>query len=99
MNKKLCAQVTTGHISTKKWRGVNFPIHIEIQYEVNGREYIIKDSLKYYSEPIKLGKFPIGQRKVPKLGNVSIGAPVRVAYNPEDPSMAYLPDNQGILNA
>lgn len=99
MNKKKCTAVTMGTIVERRDLGFERPIVIKVQYVVDGKTYAINDTLKYRREAIKLGFLPIGQRKVPKLENNQVDTSVRVAYNPEHPDMAYLPDNKGIMNA
>lgn len=67
-----------------------------VKYVVDGTEYQLKEMLHVKSKTIKWGSIPIGQEKIPVLGDVSIGAKVAVLYNPVKPKRAYLRDNKGI---
>lgn len=93
-----CTCVTVGRIVQIENRGHDCPIIVTVKYEIDGTCYRISESKKYKIEIIKFGFLPVGQRSVPKLGNVVVGDPVRVSYNPADPEMAYLTDNTGKIN-
>ena len=47
---------------------------------------------------IKLGFLPIGQKRVPVIGDIRAGSPVKVSYNPEDPAEAFISCNCGKSN-
>lgn len=96
--KKECTAITIGIISEIKSKGVDFPTIITVVYEVNGRSYELKESLKYKVKLKKLGFLPIGQENIPVMGNSSVGSEARVLYEPGNPSNAYLADNAGIIN-
>lgn len=93
-----CTAETTGSVKAVKAKGQDFPTLITVAYEVNGYLYEVNESVKLKSQPIKLGLLTVGQKRVPVLGNTSVGSAVRVMYNPNNPNEAYLPDNTGIAN-
>lgn len=82
-------------VKSVKVRGQDFPTIITVPYTVDGNSYDISKSIKLKSQTIKLGFIPIGQKRVPVLGNTAVGSSIRVMYNPENPSEAYLTDNIG----
>ncbi|HHU53185.1 MAG TPA: hypothetical protein GXZ43_03790 [Clostridiaceae bacterium] len=96
--KKRCTANTTGQIVNIRSKGLDCPTIITVQYQVDNQLYEVKESIKLRSEIIKLGFLPIGQRKIPVMGNTAVGNPARVSYNPDNPSDAYLTDNIGIMN-
>ena len=93
-----CTQLTNGIVIDLKNKGLDFPTIVTVEYEVLGVFYQISESIKYRSEFIKIGFLPIGQKKIPKLGSTVVGSSVRVSYNPDNPDVAYLPDNIGKIN-
>ena len=93
-----CTEATTGKIIDLKAKGQDFATIIKVQYEVDGNFYTIDESIKLKSEKIKLGFLTIGQKRVPVMGNTSVGTSVRVMYNPSVPEEAFLPDNIGKAN-
>lgn len=97
MNKKLCSKVTEGEIIAFNYRGMELPAIITVQYEINNTKYTLKESVKLKSSLIKLGPIPIGQRKTPKI-STRIGDKLKINYNPEIPSNAYITENTGIIN-
>lgn len=98
VNRELCSSIIVGKIVNLKIKGQDFPTIIEVQYEVNNNIYTISESIKLKSEKIKIGFLPIGQKKVPILGDTRVGSVVRVAYNDNNPQEAYLIDNVGKIN-
>lgn len=93
-----CTTEVTGTVKEVKVKGQDFPTIITVSYSVNEHAYEISESIKLKSQPIKLGFLTVGQKRVPVLGNTSVGSAVRVMYNPNNPAEAYLPDNVGIAN-
>ena len=77
--------------------GVERPASVYVRYEVDGRAYECRETVKLKSEPIKIGPVPVGQRKTAKIAT-RMGGRVRVAYLPSDPSKAILSDNAGLMN-
>lgn len=101
---KLCTSITTGKVTQLTDKGLDKPTMITVSYNVNGNDYEITESLKLKSKMIKIGFIPIGQEKIPMIKyrtgvEVIKGAEVKVNYNPNTPSMAYITDNIGIINA
>lgn len=68
---------------------------IRVSYVVGGMRYELIESVKLRSKAIKLGPIPVGQEQVPKLPTTEVGETVAVCYDPDDPSRAYLRDNEG----
>lgn len=93
-----CTETTTGKIIDLKVKGQDFATIIKVQYEIDGNTYTIDESIKLKSEKIKFGFLTIGQKRVPVMGNTSVGTMVRVMYNPSAPEDAFLPDNVGKTN-
>lgn len=98
IRRSACTEQTVGNIVDIKCRNSEGVAKITVRYNVNGMEYTIRESLKLISKMIKVGGMPIGQRKVPRLGNVKIGTQLRVQYNPSKPQKAFLSDNVGRIN-
>lgn len=98
VNKKRCILKTNGTIVNIEHKGLECPTLITVEYVVNSNIYSIRESVKLKSELIKLWIIPIGQRQVPVLPNVGIGAVVEVSYNPNKPTEAFITDNIGIIN-
>ena len=98
MKNSNCMAEATGTIIDLRVKGLDFPTIITVQYAVNDELYEIKESIKLKSEAIKIGFLPIGQKRVPVMGETRVGTKVRVLYDPEEPGTAYLPDNKGKAN-
>ena len=96
--KDKCIYEVMGVISRLVEKGNDGHTILYVNYVVNGVMYELHESMKFKSEAIKIGWFPIGQRVSPKLPNTNVGASVVVLYNPDNPSMAYLRDNVGFMN-
>ncbi|MDM8245587.1 hypothetical protein QUW40_03125 [Collinsella tanakaei] len=77
--------------------GIDRPASVCVRYEVDGQIYECCETVKLRSEPIKIGSVLIGQRKTAKIAT-HVGARVRVAHLPNDPSKAILADSTGLLN-
>lgn len=102
-DKKLCTSITTGKVIQLKVKGLDMPTMITVSYSANGNDYQITESLKLKSKAIKIGFLPIGQKKISVIEHrtgveVIKGCEVKVNYNPNTPSMAYITDNIGIVN-
>lgn len=70
---------------------------VTVEYEVENKKYIIKESLKLKSEAIKIGFLPIGQRTVPKV-KCEKGGTVVVVYDEKKPQNGHIKGNDGIMN-
>ena len=75
------------------------------EFEMNSDVYPsnMDEALKLKSKAIKIGFLPIGQKKISVIEHrtgveVIKGCEVKVNYNPNTPSMAYITDNIGIVN-
>lgn len=88
---------TIGTVIDLKIKGLDFPTVVEVEYEVDGEKYTIKESLKLKSEAIKLGFLPIGQRKIPKV-KCEKGGTVIVVYDEEKPQKGHIKGNDGLVN-
>ena len=95
--RRLCTKETEGVITQVKFRGGDNPTSVEVEYSVGETVFRLRDTVKYRSEWIRIGRFPVGQRKIPKI-RPAAGNCVRVRYNPEKPGQAYLPENTGWMN-
>lgn len=95
---KNCTALTTGIISDLKIKGQDFPTVITVQYVVDMKSYSISDTIKLKSEKVKVGFLTVGQKRVAALGETSVGSEVRVQYDPDNPGIAFLPDNEGKAN-
>ncbi|NLY72506.1 MAG: hypothetical protein GX079_02280 [Tissierellia bacterium] len=93
-----CTQTTQGRVKQLKSKGQDFPTIITVEYEVDSTFYEIRESIKLKSQPIRKGSITIGQKKVAIMGSSSVGSLVKVNYNPDNPSEAYLADNIGKVN-
>lgn len=76
-------------------KGMDGPDVVYVRYSVSGTDYIIHESIKYKSEPIRFGRLPIGQTLSPVMGNVEVGATVRVLYDRKNPPKAIIYGNEG----
>lgn len=81
-----------------KVKGQDFPTMISVEYQVVGNTYVVTESLKLKSEKIKLGFFPIGQKRVPVMGKTAVGSSATVNYNPSNPAEAFITHNIGKAN-
>ena len=93
----LIALLGGGTIVRFRRGGIDRPTSACVRYEVDGRTYECRETVKLESEVIKIGPIPIGQRKRSKIA-MRVGSPMSVAYLPSDPSRAILADNTGLMN-
>lgn len=98
-NRKKYDSSVIGTIVDMKIRGLDFPTRITVEYAVDGKSYSINESIKLKSKAIKLGPIPIGQEKVPVMGDTRVGAKAEVLYCSSNPSDAIIKENQGRQNA
>ena len=98
INKANCTRVTEGRVKELKVKGLDFPTIISVEYSVAEKSYVVTESLKLRSEIIKIGFLPIGQKKVPTMGSISVGSAVAVSYNPDNPAESYITHNTGKVN-
>ena len=68
---------------------------LSVDYQVEGKTYRIKETMKVKGEAIKVGKVPIGQRKKPVLGDIKKGDQVSVQYDTTNPRQAIIVGNDG----
>ena len=94
-NHSNCTEVILGTIKNLRVKGQDCPTMITVEYQVNGTSYEITEPLKLKSEKIKLGFLPIGQKRVPVMGNTAVGNTAMVNYNPNNPSEAFITNNIG----
>ena len=87
-----------GTVTEVKVRGLDFPTQITVEYVVNGKSYSVSESIKLQSKAIKLGFIPIGQKRVPAMGETHVGAKAEVLYCSSNPSCAFIKGNQGKQN-
>lgn len=95
--KKLCTAKIDGVITSFKSHGLDFPNIITVNYIVNGRTYVLEESVFVKNEPIKIFKITIGQRKR-CVCDTTIGKFLTVCYNPSNPHYAYILNNFGRFN-
>ena len=98
ISKANCIQTVEGRVKELKVRGQDFPTMISVEYQVAGNSYVVTESLKLKSVKIKFGFLPIGQKRVPVMGNTAVGSTVSVNYNPSNPLEAYITNNIGKVN-
>lgn len=79
-------------------RGLDRPTVLTAVYTVDGKVYRVSETLKYRSEAIQVGKIPVGQRRVPRMGPVEEGCAVTVRYDPAHPEIALIEGNDGFRN-
>ncbi|WP_458458050.1 hypothetical protein [Pseudobutyrivibrio sp.] len=99
IDKRNCTAITTGKIKELRSRGLNKATMIIVEYCVDGVAYEVKEGIKLKSESIKIGFIPIGQRKSPVMGDVSVGSNTSISYNPQNPAEAFITKNKGFLIA
>lgn len=87
-----------GTVVDIKIRGLDFPTQITVEYSVDGKTFSITETIKLKSKAIKLGFIPIGQKKVPAMGDTHVGAHTEVLYYLSNPSDAVIKENQGKQN-
>lgn len=92
MDKKKCTAETKGTIIEVKYNDGSRRVTVE--YFVDGQPYILKENITVKSVAIKVGRFPIGQRKIEYITE-GINETVAVKYNPAKPKQSYLRDNIG----
>ena len=98
VKKSNCTETTQGIIKGLKSKGLDFPTMTTVEYQVNGVSYEVVESLKLKSEVIKFGFLPIGQNRVPAMGDTKEGSSAQVNYNPNNPSEAFITKNTGKAN-
>ncbi len=98
VNKKKCVNEITGKVIGIRSMGLERRTMIYVGYSVDGKEYTLEESIKYKSEAVKLGFLPVGQKRVPVMGDIAVGASVRVMCDPDNPAEAFLKDNIGKAN-
>ena len=72
-----------------------FTLNIFLLKKLN--KAIIEQSTTTTNKVIKLGFFPIGQKKIPKI-NCRVGNVVTVIYDEKQPEKAYVDGNNGMIN-
>lgn len=77
-------------------RTASAPGFIRVRYEVDGRPYSVRETLKVSAAPREMGQLIVKKRET--LGGLAAGSPIEVRYLPDDPSHAILPENVGLLD-
>ena len=97
--RKLAAYTGRTQGTVHRWKpgGLDHPDVIEVGYTVDGRDYLLRETVKQKNQWIKVGKLPIGQWKVPCLGPLQVGDPVLVQYDKAHPHKGVLPQNGGVM--
>lgn len=98
VNKANCTHTVNGRVKELEVKGQDFPTMITVEYQVAGNNYVVTESLKLKSEKIKLGFLPIGQKRVPVMGNTAVGSSATISYNPSNPAEAFITNNIGKSN-
>lgn len=98
IDKANCTQTVQARVRELKVKGQDFPTMISVEYRVAGNSYVVTEDMKLKSEKIKIGFLPIGQKRVPVMGNTAVGSFTTVNYNPNNPSEAYIVNNTGNIN-
>lgn len=93
-----CTQTICGHVKELKVKGQDFPTMITVEYHVAGNNYVVTESLKLKSEKIKLEFLPVGQKRVPIMGDTVVGSSAMVGYNSDDPKESFITHNVGKAN-
>lgn len=78
-------------------KGIDGPTVVTVEYEVEGKKYVINETLKLKNEVIKLGFLPIGQRQIPKV-KCKKGESIVVIYDENNPEKGHIKGNDGIIN-
>ncbi len=91
-DKSKCVNETEGTIIKVRYN--DDARRVTVEFFVDGQPYTIKENITVKSVAIKLGKLPIGQRKIEYITE-GVGGKVSVKYNPDNPKQAYLRDNIG----
>ena len=98
INKANCTQTVEGRVKELKVKWLDFPTLISVEYQVADNIYVVTESLKLKSKIIKRGFLPIGQKRVPVMGNTAVGSSATVSYNPNNPVEAFITHNIGKAN-
>lgn len=96
--RERCTASAEGVAERLRSKGFDRPAVLTAVYTVNGRVYRISETLKYRSEAIRVGKIPVGQRRIPRMGPVEEGCAVTVRYDPAHPEVALIEGNDGFRN-
>lgn len=86
-----------GIIIDIKSRGLDHPEVVTVEYEIDGKKYKIKETIKLFNKTIKLGFLPIGQKQIPQI-DCKIGNTVTLSYSEEHPENAHIEGNDGVTN-
>ncbi|MCI5967320.1 MAG: hypothetical protein MRZ42_02915 [Tenericutes bacterium] len=90
-------KTVTGTVIDLILKGNKCPTIVVAEYEIEGKKYTIKETLKLKSETIKLGIFPIGQKKTPKV-RCKKGEQIIIEYDEKHPEKGHIKGNDGFLN-
>ena len=93
--KKSYTGFTEGTISEIRIKNADFATVLFVDYQVEGKTYRVKETMKVKGEAIKVGKIPIGQRKKSVLGDIKKGSRVSVQYDTANPQKAIIVGNDG----
>lgn len=99
VRRKNCTTTVMGTVKQVSSKGLDFPTMITVRYQVDGKYHEVTESITLKSKIIKLGFLPVGQRKIPVMGDTAVGSAALVNYNPNNPAEAYITKNVGRMNA
>jgi len=94
-DKGKCTVETEGTVVRYKPSSDQTAGMVWVSYMVDGKEYTIGEPVHFSGSVIRMGKIPIGQKMEAKLGAIRVGMKVSVLYDPQKPSQAYIPQNEG----
>ncbi len=98
MKKTNCTKTCKGLIKEIKIMGLDFPSKIIVEFKVDGKKYEITENLVMKPQKVKLGFIPIGFKSKSLIEintgiSAVVGNEVNVKYNVNNPTEAYLLDN------
>lgn len=95
--KKYYRGLTRGTVEDIKLKGLNHPWVITVSYNVNGQDYMVKETVKLKTETLRAGRIPIGQKKTFVMGDVKAGDEIMVRYDEKRPEKAIVEGNDGAV--
>lgn len=94
---RLCTAETTGTVTEVVTQGPDVPVALKVSYEVDGTAYRLRERLTAKADGGLGGRgAALGFTKRPAMRTSKVGDAVRVRYNPSDPRLAHLPENDGV---
>ena len=95
--KKYYRGLTRGTVEDIKLKGLDHPWVITVSYNVNGQDYMVKETVKLKTETLRAGRIPIGQKKTFVMGDVKAGDEIMVRYDEKRPEKAIVEGNDGAV--